>query len=295
MFDPNFFLMIVQVVIQGLLLGSIYSLVSMGLTLIWGTMKIINFSHGSLMMLSMYVTFWLWYFIKIDPLLSILIVFPFMYIVGYLVNRVIIMPIIDAERHSQLLMTFGLMLVIKNLALYFWTGTYRVLLTPYSMSTFWIGGIMFDVAKIISFIVAIGLSIGLHFFLSKTSTGMAIRAVAQDRDAASAMGIDARKIYGITCGLGIALAGVAGSLTTTYYSIFPDLGTNFMFMAFIIMVLGSMGNYLGALVAGLIIGVTESVSAFLFISSLRQAIAFILFVLILLFRPEGLFGKALRR
>lgn len=295
MFDLDLFLMIVQVTIQGLMLGTIYSLVSIGLTLIWGTMKIINFSHGSLMMVSMYLSYWLWSLLHIDPLLSIFIVFPCMYVVGYLVQRIIIMPIIEAERHAQLLMTFGLMLVIKNLALYIWTGTYRVIITPYSASTFWLGGIMIDVARLMSFFMAIGLSIALHFFLSRTSIGMAIRAVAQDRDAASAMGIDARKIYGITCGLGIAFAGVAGSLATTFYPIFPDLGTNFMFMAFIVMVLGSMGSYLGALFAGLIIGVTESVSAFLFISSLRQAVAFIIFIIILLFRPEGLFGRALRR
>jgi branched-chain amino acid transport system permease protein len=218
-----------------------------------------------------------------------------MFLVGYLLQRLVISPIIEAERHAQLLMTFGLMLVIKNLALYFWKGTYRVIMTPYTNLTWWFGGIMFEASKILSFFIAIGLSILLHFFLSKTSLGMAIRAVSQDGEAASAMGIDTAQIFRITCGLGIAFAGVAGALTTTFYPIFPDLGVNFMFMAFIVMVLGSMGNYMGALFAGLIIGVTETTSAYFLISSLRQAIAFLIFVLILLLKPEGLFGRALRR
>lgn len=287
--------MLIQVILNALFLGGIYSLVSIGLTLIWGTMKIINFSHGSLMMVSMYISFWLWSIIDLDPLISIFIIFPLMYGIGYLFQRFIVMPILEAERHAQLLMTFGLMLVIKNTVLYVWRADYRIVLPFYADLFFRMGEIVFDAPRVIAFAAAIAFSIGLHFFMTKTSIGMAIRAVAQDSEAASAMGINVYKIYGITCGLGTAFAGVAGVLISTYYPVHPDVGTPFMFMAFVIMVLGSMGNYLGALVAGLIIGVTEGITAYLLSSSLRQAVAFIVFILTLLLKPEGLFGRVLRR
>lgn len=287
--------MLTQVILNGLFLGAIYSLVSIGLTLIWGTMKIINFSHGCLMMVSMYISFWLWFIIRLDPLISIFIIFPLMYGIGCLFQRFIIMPILEAERHAQLLMTFGLMLVIKNTVLYVWRADYRIVLPLYADLFFRTGEIVFDAPRVIAFTAAIALSIGLHFFMTKTSMGMAIRAVAQDSEAASAMGINVYKIYSITCGLGTAFAGVAGALISTYYPVNPEAGTVFMFMAFVIMVLGSMGNYLGAMVAGLIIGVTEGVTAFLISSSLRQAVAFIVFILTLLLKPEGLFGRLLRR
>lgn len=287
--------MLLQVILSSVFLGAIYSLVSIGLTLIWGTMKIINFSHGTLMMVSMYISFWLWLAINLDPLISILIIFPLMYGIGYLFQRFIVMPILEAERHAQILMTFGLMLVIKNTVLYVWRADYRTVLPFYADWVFRISEIVVHVPRVIAFIGAIVLSIGLHFFMTKTSIGMAIRAVAQDSEAASAMGINVRKIYGITCGLGIAFAGVAGALVSTYYPVYPDAGTPFMFMAFVAVVLGGMGNYLGALVAGLIIGVTEGITAFLLSSSIRQAAAFIVFILTLLLKPEGLFGRALRR
>jgi len=286
---------LLQVVISGLVQGSIYSLVSIGLTLIWGTMNIINFSHGSLMMMAMYGSFWAWTFFSLDPLVSLLLIFPVMYGVGCLLQRFIVGPILEHERHSQLLMTFGLGLVIKNLALHFWRSTYRYILTPYVDSVLRIGEVRLEVTRVMACVAAISLSIVCHLFLTRTSIGMAIRAVSQDRDGAASMGIDVRRIYGLTFGLGIGLAGAGGTIITTYFPTSPEVGDPFMLTAFVVMVLGGMGNYLGAMISGLIIGVTESVSAYLFSSSLRQAVALIIFILVLIVRPEGLFGRALRR
>jgi branched-chain amino acid transport system permease protein len=283
------------VLVAGVFVGSIYSLVSAGLTLIWGTMKIINFAHGTLMMLSMYAAFWSWFFLNLDPLLSVFLVFPLMYLVGYLIERFLIRRVIAADPLAQLLLTFGLMLVIQNSALHVWRGDIRIIHTGYE-SLFWnLGGVILDAPRVIAFSVAIFSAMALHLFLTKTSIGWAIRATAQDTDAAESVGIESQRMLSITFALGVALAGLAGSLLTTFFPIYPDVGTPFMFMAFVAMVLGSMGNYLGAMIGGVLMGVLESLTAYFFMSQLRQVVPFLIFILILVFAPEGLFGRALRR
>ena len=286
---------LVQSILAGVFVGAIYSLVSAGLTLIWGTMRIVNFAHGSLMMLGMYAAYWIWYFLRLDPLASALVIFPSFFALGYAIDKFLLRRIIHADAVSQLLLTFGLALFIQNVALYLWRADIRVVITSYSSLYWYLDGFVFDAPHVISFAVAILCGIGLHVFLTRSSVGLAIRATAQDREAAQTVGIDAKKIFSLTFGLGTALAAVAGAIITSYFPVSPDSGNQFLFLAFVVVVLGSLGNYLGALIGGLVIGIVQSTTGYVYLAQAELPLAFLVFLVILVFMPEGLFGKRLRR
>lgn len=286
---------LVQSVFAGIFVGAIYSLVAAGLTLIWGTMRIVNFAHGALMMLGMYAAYWAWYLLGLDPLISALIIFPTFFALGYGIDKFILRRIVEADAVAQLLITFGMSLLIQNLALYFWRADIRLVTTSYSSLYWYVGEFVFDAPHLIAFGAAIVGSIGLHIFLTRSSIGLAIRATAQDREAAQTVGIEAKKIFGLTFGLGTALAAAAGAIITSYYPTTPDSGNQFLFLAFVVVVLGSLGNYLGALIGGLIIGVVQSVTGYVYIAQAQLPLAFAIFLVILIFKPEGLFGRRLRR
>jgi len=286
---------LVQSILSGVFVGAIYSLVSAGLTLIWGTMRIVNFAHGTLMMLGMYMAYWTWYFLGLDPLISALVIFPTFFAFGYAIDKFLLRRIIHADAVAQLLITFGLTLFIQNVVLYFWRSDIRIVTTSYSSLYWYAGGLVFDAPHVIAFVAAILGGIGLHVFLTRSSIGLAIRATAQDREAAQTVGIETKRIFGLTFGLGTALAAVAGAIITSYYPVNPDSGSQFLFLAFVVVVLGSLGNYLGALIGGLIIGVVQSTTGYLYIAQAELPLAFLVFLAILIFMPEGLFGKRLRR
>ena len=286
---------LIQSVIAGVFIGSIYSLVSAGLTLIWGTMRIVNFAHGALMMLGMFAAYWTWYFLGLDPLISALIIFPTFFAFGYAIDMFILRRIIHADAVAQLLITFGMTLVIENVALYLWRADIHIVTTSYSSLYWHLGEFVFDAPHVIAFCAAILCGVGLHIFLTRSSIGLAIRATAQDREAALAVGIEAKRIFGLTFGLGTALAAVAGAIITSYYPVSPTSGDQFLFLAFVVVVLGSLGNYLGALIGGLIIGIVQTTTGYLYIAQAELPLAFAVFIVILVFMPEGLFGKRLRR
>ncbi len=289
--DPLLFF---QLVINGLFLGSVYSLTSIGLTLIYGTMDIINFAHGELFMLGMYVSFWFWALLVLDPLLSLFIIFPLFYVLGYVLQKILIKPILGQPLYAQMLMTFGLLLVIQHLVVTFWSANYKRIMTPYSDLTFWVGGIFIHFPQLISFIAAFTCSILLYLFLTRTYTGTAIRATAQDSETAEVLGIDTEKVYAISFGLGTACAGIAGTLVSTYFPFDPYVGTMYVVLAFIVVVLGGLGNYIGAFIGGLIIGVVQTVTAYEF-SLLKLTVPLLIFLIVLLIRPEGLFMRRLRQ
>jgi branched-chain amino acid transport system permease protein len=281
-----------QLTINGILLGSVYALVALGLTLIFGVMDIVNFAHGEFLMLSMYVTFWLFQLCHIDPYLSSFIVIPVFFAMGMITQKIIIDPLIGRPNYVPLFATAGLGTAMQNAALFFWKSDYRIAATSYSNTVLNLGSLKFQFPLLIALFGSVLVMIALTLILKKTLVGKAIRAVAQNPKCAALMGINLRNIYYFTFGVGTASVGVAGVLLAPCYYIFPMVGFHFVIVAFVIVVLGGMGNLFGAFAGGLIIGLVEQFSGFFLDPHLKEAIYFIIFITILWVRPRGLFGKA---
>jgi len=282
---------VIQLIINGLLLGGIYALISIGLTLIFGVLEIINFAHGEFLMLSMYASYWLFQLFGVDPYLSLLMVIPVFFLIGLAVQRVIIQPIINAPPLNQIFATVGLSLVLQNVALFFWKADYRTVRTAYSALSLKTSGLMISFPRLVAFVLALGLISILLIFLKRTYTGKAIRALAQERRAATLMGINIYRTYQIAFGIGIACVGAAGAMLIPIYYAFPTVGALFVLIAFVVVVLGGYNSLTGALIGGLIIGIVEAFSGFFLSPHLKEAIYFVMFILILVFRPTGLFGR----
>ena len=283
--------LLLQSIVNGILMGGVYGLVAIGLTLIFGVMKIINFAHGSLMMLGMFTTYWLYVFAGLDPYLSLLLSIPCLFVVGLLIERFLIAQVLDAPAHNQLLLTLGISLFIENFALFLWTPNFRTLEVTYLRKAAMVGTVMISLPKLVAFIFAIILTILLYCFLKSTDMGKAIRAASEEREGALTVGINLRRIYYVAFGIGAACVGAAGTLTAPFFYVNPHVGGIFVITAFVVVVLGGMGNFIGALVGGLIIGLAESVGAAFVPGQLKQFIIYFIFILVLLFKPEGLFGR----
>lgn len=283
---------LLQSILSGILVGGVYSLIGIGLTIIFGVMRIINFAHGDLLMLGMYVTFLVFTTLGLDPFLSIVIVAPVMFLWGGFLQRVFINRVLNALPQNQILLTIGLGLVMSNTVMLIFTSDYKILTTSYSSSSFDLGGLSVSVPLLVAFAITAVITAALYWFLMRTDTGQAIRATAQDRDAAQLMGINVGRMSILAFGLGSALAGTAGALISPTYYIFPQVGGAFTLKAFVIVVLGGMGSVVGAMLGGVIIGVTESLAAVYVDSGLKELVVFVLFLLLLLFRPAGLLGKS---
>ena len=283
---------ILQLIINGLLLGGMYALISIGLTLIFGVLEIVNFAHGEFLMLAMYASYFLFQFYGIDPYLSLLIILPLFFFIGVAVQRATIQPILNAPPLNQIFMTVGLSMVLQNAALFFWTADYRIVKTSYSALTLKTEGLMISFPRLVAFLLAMGLIAALLIFLQKTYTGKAIRALAQEIKAAMLMGINVYRTYQIAFGIGIACVGAAGAMLIPVFFVFPSVGALFVLIAFVVVILGGYNSLTGSLVGGLIIGVVEAFSGFFISPHLKEAIYFVIFIFILLFRPTGLFGRA---
>lgn len=279
-----------QAIVNGILLGSIYSLIAVGLSLIWGVMRIINWAHGAMVMLSMYITFFAYSMFGLDPLIALPLVAIIMFIVGYLLQIALIERTLNSPWISRLCATFGLMMVLESLALIFWSSNWRAVPVTYSTWTFNISGILISFPRLIAFFIAILMALVLNFFLNHTEIGKAIKATAQDREAAALMGINVNNIYRITFGLGLALTGIAGASLMTFYFVFPKIGFPFALTAYIVCVLGGLGKLNGALLGGLIIGIAQSLTAYFISPEYKMPMAFLIFLVVLYFKPEGIFG-----
>ena len=281
-----------QSIISGILIGGVYALIGIGLTLIFGVMRVINFAHGDIQMVGMYLTYLLFTLLGIDPFVSVLIGFPLMFIFGGVLQKVFINRVLEAAGENQILLTIGLGLIMSNTVMLIFTSDYKILTTSYSSASFKLGGISISTPLLISFLIISVITAALYWFLLKTDTGQAIRATAQDREAAQLMGINVKQISIIAFGLGSALAGTAGALISPTYYIFPQVGGIFTLKAFVIVVLGGMGSVVGATLGGILIGIAESTSAVYIGSGWKDVVVFSLFLLVLLFKPAGLMGKS---
>jgi branched-chain amino acid transport system permease protein len=273
--------------INGAVWGGVYALVAMGLNLIYGVMKILNIAHGELVMLGAFFAFWMFTLGGMSPLISVVLVVPAMFVLGVLLQRLVVDPIardhasIEAVERASLVAFFGVLLILQNLALSLWGADYRTV--PYLTTPVHVSQIAISANRFVILAVGVVVSVFMHLFLHKSLTGKAIRAVSQDREVALFMGIDARRMGLVCFGIGSALAGVGGVLVSTMYLFTPIVGLPFTLKAFTVMVLGGLGSPLGALVAGLAIGVAESLVSFTLGEGYRDVIGYLLLVLFVLF------------
>jgi len=281
-----------QSLVSGILVGGVYALIGIGMTIIFGVMRVINFAHGDLLMLGMYGTFYLFTLFNIDPFVSIAFIIPLMFLFGGLLQKLFINRILGTLPQNQILLTIGLGLVMSNSVMLAFTSDYRILSTSYSSGSFNVLGISVSTPLSISFVITAVITAALYWFLLKTDTGQAIRATAQDREAAQLMGINVKRMSIIAFGLGASLAGAAGALISPTYYIFPQVGSVFTLKAFVITVLGGMGSIVGATLGGILIGIAESIGGAYFGAGWKDVVVFVLFLLVLLFKPSGLMGKS---
>lgn len=278
--------MLLQGIVSGLLAGGLYAMVALGMALIFGVMRVINVAHGTLLMLGAYTTFWLFSLYGINPFLSLLISFPLIFLVGLILQQFFVYRVVNAPELSSLLLTFGLSIFIVNIAMMAWTADYRSV--EYLTGSFLLGPVAVSKPRLVVFVFALAITWLAFLFLNLTKTGKAIRATSQQRDLAQVCGINVRKIDLITFGLAAGLAGAGGSLISVMFSVFPEMGQIYVFKSFLVIVLGGAGNYPGAFLGGLILGLTEGLASLFLSAQLSEVIAYILLVLILLVRPTGL-------
>ena len=279
-----------QSLVSGVLTGALYAMIGIGLTVVFGVMRIINLAHGEMVMLGMFGAFWgqkLW---KLDPFVSLIVFTPLMFVAGMLLYRLLLRKILPGGELNTLLYTAGLSLLIANLALFAWTGDYRTISLSYGVTPVRPFGIAIAVPLAVAFVLAILITVTLGLFLSRTDLGRAIRATSQNPEAAVLMGIDVERVAMVTFGLGTALAGAAGILLAPSLYLYPTVGELLIVKCFVVVVLGGLGSVPGAIAGGILLGVAESLGAVYVSSAYKDGIGFVLFLAVLLYRPSGLFG-----
>lgn len=277
-------------VLNGVMTGAVYALIAMGLTLIYGVLHIINFAHGAALMVALYGVYLLKSHWGVDPYAAIVIMVPFMFVLGYALQRLIINRASHGKDENILLVTLGLSIVLENLALLLFKSDTRTIETSYTLSTVEIGPAFIAVPKLLALVGALFTAASLLLIVHKTDLGRAIRAVAKEKQGARLMGIDVDHVYAMCFGLGLACLGAAACFLMPAYYVNPQVGNGFVLVAFTIVVLGGMGSFAGALIGGLLIGVVESLGGLLLGESLGQVGIFLIFIIVLMLRPQGLFG-----
>jgi branched-chain amino acid transport system permease protein len=280
-----------QLGVSTVLLGGIYALVAVGLTLIFGVLRVVNFAHGEFLMLGMYFAFWPFVWYRLDPYLVLLISIPVFFLVGLLVYALVMRGVIHASHNVQIFTTVGLSTLLQNAALVVWTGDFRAVRPWHSSVVLHAAGTAFNLSQVVAFLIALVLTVTLFAFMKWTHTGRVMRATAQDREAATLMGIDTDRVYRLTFGIAIACVGAAGVLVAPLYSIYPTAGLQFVLLAYVVVVLGGLGDMVGAMLGSLIVAAVEVVGSYFLGSAWKEVMYFVLFIGVLLFRPAGLFGQ----
>ncbi len=286
--DTTIFL---QLIVSGLLIGFVFSLIAVGLTLIWGVMDILNFAHGDFLMLAMFSSFLMFANLGLDPLLSLPMVVALLFMVGLLTFRWVIRPVLGYPGLIALLATFGLSIFIRNLVLFFVGPNYRVInQSILAGKNFSILGLHFSLSQTMSAIGCVLITYAVYLLIARTKFGRSLRATSLDKDTALLMGINTNRVFALTFGLGAACVGFAGGMLSNFYPIFPEVGLNFAIMSFVIVALGGFGNISGAFLAGIFVGLVENVGGFLIGPEFKYTLVFVLYLIVISIRPKGLFG-----
>jgi branched-chain amino acid transport system permease protein len=282
-----------QSLINGILLGGIYALCSAGFSLAFGVMGVVNLSHGDFLMVGAFITYWLFILTGMDPFLTLPFCIVGLFGLGFLLQRLALNRLVGAPPIMTYLLTFGFHLILANAALRAWTADYRNVNVTYAGATFALGGLVLPYARVITFALAMAINVGLYILLYRTEVGRAIRATSQDREMARLMGVKIFRIYTFTFGLAAAVTGLAGSLISSTFIIYPQMGLPFTIIAFCVVVLGGMGYIPGTLWGGLILGVLESLTTSYLPAGTSLALTFLLLLIMLSVRPGGILGKGM--
>jgi branched-chain amino acid transport system permease protein len=283
---------LLQTLLSGILIGLVYALVAVGLTMIFGVMDIVNFAHGEFLMFGMYASFWLFSLCALDPLFALPLTALMLFALGTAVYFIVIRRIIDAPMLSQIFTTFGLMILFRGVAQFLWKPDFRAINNSLVTGNINVGGLHFGLPQIVAAAGAIVTTGLVWWFLNRTRLGSALEATASDREAAQLMGIPSQRMFALSWGIGAACAGVAGGLLSAFYPVYPEVGADFILIAFVVVALGGFGSVTGAFYAGIIVGVVEVLGGFLIGPQYKLALVLLLYLLVVLLRPQGLLGRA---
>ncbi len=285
------FEIILQATVSGLLMGLIYALIAAGLSLIFGLMNIVNFAHGEHLMLSMFSSFWLWELLGLDPVISIPVTVLLMALSGVLTHYLLIRHILKAKMLIQICATFGLSIFLRSVAQLLWTPDFRNVDQPLLEGRLELGSLFIGQPQLFAGLVCLFAFVGLYLFVTRSETGLALQATAQDREAAEILGIPSNRMFALGWAIGLGCVGVAGGMMSNYFFIFTDVGVNFALFAFVAVALGGFGSIIGCLYAGVIIGLVESLGGLLIDPSFKLLYVFAIYLLVVIYRPQGLFGR----
>jgi branched-chain amino acid transport system permease protein len=283
---------LLQTLLSGVLIGLVYALVAVGLTLIFGVMEIVNFAHGEFLMLGMYAAFWGWALWALDPIATLPVTALLLFALGALIYRLVIRRIIAAPMLSQIFTTFGLMILLRGIAQYLWKPDFRSVGKTIVAGTVAFDGLQFGLPQVVAAAGAVITTGIVWWFLRSTRLGAALEATAADKEAAALMGIDPQLMFALAWGIGAACAGIAGALLSTYFPIFPEVGANFILIAFVLVALGGFGSVAGAFWGGIVVGIVEVLGGFLVGPAYKLVLVLALYLVVVWLRPQGLMGRA---
>lgn len=280
-----------QTLINGLFIGGIYSLVAVGLTMIYGVMQIMNFAHGEFLMLGMYIAFGLFTVFGMDPYMAVPIAAIVVFLIGMAIQGGLVQRVLNDHPLNQIILLLGVSTLLVGLVQFFLTAEPRNIHVWYETEVLSLVGLRLSIPRLIAFLASLVIASGLYLFLQRTRTGKAIRAVSQNRNAALLMGVNTKFIYMLTFGIGAAVTAMAGVFLTPNYKLTPNIGSSYSVIAFVVVVLGTMGNFMGAFFGGLIIGIVEVFAGYFFGGDVKMIASMLVFIMVLLFKPAGLFGR----
>ena len=282
---------LLQGMVSGLLMGFVYALIAAGLSLIFGLMEIVNFAHGEFLMLAMFSTYWAWALWRLDPVVSLPLTAAAMFLLGVATYHGLIRWVLGAPMLAQIFATFGLAIFLRSAAQAIWGVDFHLVKDPLVQGRISLGGLFIGLPQLVASVGALLAFVFLNWFISRTETGLALQATSQDRQAASLMGINTERMFALGWGIGAACVGVAGALLTIFFYVFPDVGASFALLAYVTVALGGFGNVPGTLVAGVVVGLIEVLGGLLIAPALKYVAVFVLYLLVVLWRPQGLFGR----
>jgi branched-chain amino acid transport system permease protein len=282
---------LLQGIVSGLLMGFVYALIAAGLSLIFGLMEIVNFAHGEFLMLAMFSTFWAWALWRLDPVVSLPLTATALFLLGFAVYHGLIRWVLGAPMLAQIFATFGLAIFLRSAAQAIWGVDFHLVKDPLVQGRVSLGGLFIGLPQLVASVGALLAFVALNWFISRTETGLALQATSQDRQAASLMGINTERMFALGWGIGAACVGVAGALLTIFFYVFPDVGSSFALLAYVTVALGGFGNVPGTLVAGVVVGLIEVLGGLLIAPALKYVAVFVVYLLVVLWRPQGLFGR----